>query len=422
MSDSEDAPAEEVEEQPEEVEPVEEEPEAEPEAEPEPEEDEPVEEEPVEDAPIARTPSSTARSPRPRPSPGPQSSNPAFPPGWTCPQPVVKKQHAPVYSGGKPSKHSREKLMAADGIIPNQSGSNLYDSQKGMSGFGATRIQTTKTPSPNLKELVDEKKIALLRGSERQQSGTNVYASQRGSGGMGKVRDVLNHTTGTGGITAELSEEKMKASDGIIPLQMGTNKLASQAGMTGFGMPRIVNVDVKKNPDQTRDSQGFIHLQMGTNNYASQAGMTGFGMPRIQTTKLTDESGRAVIVHDETHISNQTTGWKEGASQQGTRGFSSRRPETDIKLEHQDRKSQGLIPYQMGINWGDSQAGKTAFGCPRQSFTGYTDDRRPELPDEMARMPYTPFWSGCEEFNGQSGMSAPGCARDVAGKFLRRMW
>ena len=151
--------------------------------------------------------------------------------------------------------------------------------------------------------------------------------------------------------------------------------------------------------------------------------MTGFGMPRIQTTKCTDESGRSELVHDETHISNQTTGWKEGASQQGTRGFSARRPETDIKLEHQDRKSQGLIPYQMGINWGDSQAGKTSFGCPRQvrqtidqsmngtptqSFTGYTDDRRPELPDELARMPYTPFWSGCEEFNGQSGMSAPG--------------
>ena len=63
--------------------------------------------------------------------------------------------------------------------------------------------------------------MALLRASERQQSGTNIYASQRGSGGMGKVRDVLNKTTGTGGITEEMSEEKVKASDGIIPLQMG---------------------------------------------------------------------------------------------------------------------------------------------------------------------------------------------------------
>jgi hypothetical protein len=75
----------------------------------------------------------------------------------------------------------------------------------------------------------------------------------------------------------------------------------------------------------------------------------------------------------------------------------------------------------MGINWGDSQQGKTAFGCPRQvcscnkylhttlqAFTQYTDDKRPELPDELARMPYMPFWSGCEDFPGQSGMAAPG--------------
>jgi hypothetical protein len=39
--------------------------------------------------------------------------------------------------------------------------------------------------------------------------------------GFGKVRDVLNHTKGTGGITSELPQEKVKASDGIIPLQMG---------------------------------------------------------------------------------------------------------------------------------------------------------------------------------------------------------
>jgi len=219
----------------------------------------------------------------------------------------------------------------------------------------------------------------------------------------------------------ELPVEKVKASDGIIPLQMGTNKLASQRGMTGFGMPRIVNVDTKKNPDQTRDSQGFIHLQMGTNKFANQTGMTGFGMPRNATTKTKDDA-RPPIPYDDSLISKQTTGWKEGASQAGSRGFSSRRPETSPAMEHQDRKSQGLIPYQMGINWGDSQQGKTAFGCPRQAFTQYTDDKRPELPDELARMPYMPFWSGCEDFPGQSGMAAPGCARDVHGKMIRKLW
>jgi len=91
-------------------------------------------------------------------------------------------------------------------------------------------------------------------------------------------------------------------------------------------------------------------------------------------------------------------------------------------MKDQDRKSQGMIPYQMGINWGASQQGSTTFGCPRQAFTPFTDDKRADLPEELARMPYEPFWSGAEEFQGQSGMNAPGCARDVAGKFMRRMW
>jgi hypothetical protein len=314
--------------------------------------------------------------------------------------------------------------MAADGIIPLQSGSNKHDSQKGMTGFGVPRDvnQISKTKCANLKEITDEKKLGLLRVSEHQQSGTNIYASQKASGGFGKVRDVLNHTKGTGGITTELPLEKVKATDGIIPLQMGTNKLASQAGMTGFGMPRIVNVDTKKNPEQARDSQGFIHLQMGTNKFANQAGMTGFGMPRLQRSLFKDESGRAPIPHDETHISNQTTGWKDGANQGGSGGFSKRRLETNPSMKEQDRKSQGLIPYQMGINWGASQTGATSFGCPRQAFTAFTDDKRPDLPEELARMPYVPFWSGAEDFGGQSGMNAPGMARDVAGKFMRRLW
>ena len=77
-------------------------------------------------------------------------------------------------------------------------------------------------------------------------------------------------------------------------------------------------------------------------------------------------------------------------------------------MKDQDRKSQGLIPYQMGINWGASQTGATSFGCPRQAFTQFTDDKRPDLPEELARMPYVPFWSGAEDFQGQSGMNAPG--------------
>jgi hypothetical protein len=58
--------------------------------------------------------------------------------------------------------------------------------------------------------------------------------------GFGVPRDVNYRTKGTGG-ASEVSEEKARATDGIVPLQSGTNKLASQAGMTGIGMPRIVD-------------------------------------------------------------------------------------------------------------------------------------------------------------------------------------
>ena len=91
----------------------------------------------------------------------------------------------PVYSAGKPSKFAKEKLMVADGIIPMQSGSNKNDSQKGMTGFGVPRDvnQISKTKCGNIKEVTDEKKLGLIRTSERQQSGTNIYASQKASGG-----------------------------------------------------------------------------------------------------------------------------------------------------------------------------------------------------------------------------------------------
>ena len=45
-----------------------------------------------------------------------------------------------------------------------------------------------------------------------------------------------------------------------------------------------------------------------------------------------------------------------------------------------------------------------------QVFTAYTDDsqNREELPDNMARLPFVPFWSGAEDFASQTGMTCPG--------------
>lgn len=332
---------------------------------------------------------------------------------------ALKKQAN--YSGGKPSKHDKAKLMRSEGIIPIQAGTNKYASQRGMTGFGAPRdvVKESKVRSENLTEITDEAKIASLKGSTWLQSGTNKFASQRGMTGMGTPRDVNYRPIGTGG-TEEVSEEKARLTDGIVPLQSGTNKLASQAGMTGMGMPRII--DVRKTVDQDRESQGFIHLQMGTNRFASQQGMTGFGMPRREITKYKDEV-RGEMPHDESTISRQTSGWKEGASQQGMTGFGAFRNNTQVQLQNQDQRSQGMIPYQMGVNFLDSQAGKTAFGMPRRTYTPYVDDSHEDLPADISRRPEVPFWSGQEtDFANQQGMMAFGTPRDVRGEYVRRMW
>ncbi|KRY69408.1 Calponin -like protein OV9M [Trichinella pseudospiralis] len=319
---------------------------------------------------------------------------------------------------GKPSRLPREKLMASEGIIPIQSGTNKYASQRGMTGFGVPRDVIDKVKAENLKPLEDEEKLQKLRDVLPLQSGTNKFASQKGMTGFGCPRDVLYKTKGTGGAT-DIPEDKAKATDGVIPLQAGTNKLASQSGMTGFGMPR--SVLHRFNPDQDRNSQGFVHLQAGTNKLATQQGMTSFGSPRTNVTKYKD-SQRGDLVNDESAMPKQTCGYKEGANQSGMTGFGMPRNTTLMQIGRQDQKSQGLIPYQMGINWADSQAGKTGFGMPRQIFTSFIDDSRGELPEEMARMPEVPFWSGMEKFASQTGMTAMGMPRDVKGSYLRRLW
>lgn len=379
-------------------------------------EDEEQQEEPEEaeeaPAPAARSLASPPASGMKSPTPGRAQNIPSIP------KTVLRKQQ--LYSGGKPSKvHTKDKLMKSEGIIPIQAGSNKYASQKGMTGFGAPRDVIDKVKSDNLAVLEDEKKIELLKASTWLQSGTNKFASQKGQTAFGAGRDVNYKTKGTGG-ASEVPEEKARATDGIVPLQSGTNKLASQAGMTGMGMPRIV--DVRKCNDQDRDSQGFIHLQMGTNRFANQSGMTGFGMPRREITKYKDET-RGEMPHDESSTSRQTTGWKEGANQSGMTGFGAFRNNTIATLNAQAQRSQGMIPYQMGVNFLDSQAGKTGFGQPRQVYTPFVDETHEELPADMARRPDVPFWSGQEDtFANQTGMSAFGTPRDVRGEYVRRMW
>jgi len=77
--------------------------------------------------------------------------------------------------------------------------------------------------------------MAQLRASDAiipLQSGTNQFASQRGMTGFGTAR---NTTTPVYGGLAIPNDN-----DPVIPLQYGTNQYASQRGMTGFGQPRDV--------------------------------------------------------------------------------------------------------------------------------------------------------------------------------------
>lgn len=101
-----------------------------------------------------------------------------------------------------------EKNSKSKEIIPLQSGTNKFASQKGFRKF-----------------------------SMKHKFFANFFLFLIGQTGFGTPRDAVYKPKGSGGVE-EVPEEKARMTEGIIPLQSGTNKLASQAGMTGFGMPR----------------------------------------------------------------------------------------------------------------------------------------------------------------------------------------
>ncbi|CAD6194722.1 unnamed protein product [Caenorhabditis auriculariae] len=211
-----------------------------------------------------------------------------------------------------------EKIRLSEGIVRLQSGTNKYDSQKGMTGFGTGRRETTKMVDSKHPEYDHEKpdqsEIPL-------QSGTNKFASQKGMMGFGTAR---RETTKMVDTTHPEYSHESSIDQTTIPSQMGSNKYASQKGMTGFGQPRWEVLDPSISW-QNRKSQGMVRLQSGTNRFASQAGMIGFGT--VRNTTFEAEGGEL--------------------------------PYEAMKV------SETIIPSQAGWNKGDSQKRMTSFGAPR---------------------------------------------------------
>ncbi|EGT60398.1 hypothetical protein CAEBREN_01116 [Caenorhabditis brenneri] len=338
-----------------------------------------------------------------------------------------------VTGQGQPKRVGRwtlAQLRQTDGIIPSQAGWNKGDSQKLMTNFGTPRNTNTRVKSENLQEIPED--IAnRTHGEVRLQSGTNKYCSQRGMTGFGSGRDVCREGVRVAqnpADLAELPEEKIRMSEGIVRLQAGTNKYDSQKGMTGFGTGRRETTKMvdSKHPeyDHEKPDQSEIPLQSGTNKFASQKGMTGFGTARRETTKMVD-TNHPDYSHeqsiDQTTIPSQM-GSNQYASQKGMTGFGQPRWEVlDPSISWQNRKSQGMVRLQSGTNRFASQAGMIGFGtCRNTTF----EAEGGELPYEAMKVSETiiPSQAGWNKGDSQKKMTSFGAPRDVKGKHLKRIW
>ena len=75
-------------------------------------------------------------------------------------------------SESKPKKRwTKRQLRASQGLLTQQAKTNIYDSQKGMTGFGAVRHGPDIRSDDTVKEA---------QGLLTQQTLTNIYDSQKG--------------------------------------------------------------------------------------------------------------------------------------------------------------------------------------------------------------------------------------------------
>lgn len=224
---------------------------------------------------------------------------------------------------------SEEKALASEGVVRLQSGTNKYDSQRGMTGIGTNRRELTKMKDTKHPDYISDQSID--QSTIPTQMGTNKFDSQKGMTGMGTNRREITHMKDTQhpDINVEHPDQK------TIPLQSGTNKFASQKGMTAFNAKRLETMNPMLS-HTSRKSHGQVRYQMGSNLYDSQKGKTSFGMPR-DVRKWADSEGQDLTYEDtkksETVIPSQA-GWNRGDSQKGTSGFGASR---DVKGKHLKR-------------------------------------------------------------------------------------
>lgn len=242
---------------------------------------------------------------------------------------VAKQGKQNMVSPADVPELSEEKVLASEGIVRLQSGTNKYDSQKGMTGIGTARREVTHMKDSKHPEYISDQSID--QSTIPLQSGTNKFDSQKGMTGFGTNRRETTKMLDTQHPDINIEHPDQKT----IPLQSGTNKFASQKGMTSFGAPRLETMNPMLS-HQNRKSQGQVSYQMGSNLYASQRGMTSFGMTR-DVRKWADSEGQELTYEDvkksETIIPSQA-GWNKGDSQKGTTGFGAPR---DVKGKHLKR-------------------------------------------------------------------------------------
>ncbi|KAI6182849.1 hypothetical protein M3Y97_00425000 [Aphelenchoides bicaudatus] len=90
----------------------------------------------------------------------------------------------------KSGKFTMAQLRQTDSLVPLQSGTNQFDSQKGKTGFGMPRNTATKVEFADQEKRYKVEELTQRDNLIRLQSGTNKFDSQKGMTGFGSPRDV----------------------------------------------------------------------------------------------------------------------------------------------------------------------------------------------------------------------------------------